>query len=183
MKKIHTTWDGERRYSSYSFLTLTLDGVSGQLQALDELLPLGKDPWYPLDRRLGGPQSWLGHRGQRKNPLPLPGIELWLPSLQLPGHPVCSQTLYWLSYQKNTQKICVHKMTVLGLMEMVDHLVQLEWKFNLIDRYSRCYLIWLVIRMLIYRKRFLRTDPYHQNALSFVTYWNHILSYKNQNLY
>jgi hypothetical protein len=23
----------------------------------------GKDPLYPLDRRLGGPQRWSGHRG------------------------------------------------------------------------------------------------------------------------
>jgi hypothetical protein len=23
--------------------------------------PRGKSPWYPLDRRLGGPQSWTGH--------------------------------------------------------------------------------------------------------------------------
>jgi hypothetical protein len=31
-----------------------------------KLAPLcspGKDPWYPLDRRLGGPKSWSGHRG------------------------------------------------------------------------------------------------------------------------
>jgi hypothetical protein len=26
----------------------------------------GKDPRYPLDRRLGGPQSRSGHRGWRK---------------------------------------------------------------------------------------------------------------------
>jgi hypothetical protein len=50
-------------------------------------------PRYPLYRRLGGPQSQSGHRGQRKNPLPLPGIEPW--SL---GRPARSQTLYWLSY-------------------------------------------------------------------------------------
>jgi hypothetical protein len=63
----------ERRYSSYSFLTSTLDGVSGQRHALDTLYA-----WYQLERRLGGPQSWTGHRGQRKNLLPLPGIKPWL---------------------------------------------------------------------------------------------------------
>jgi hypothetical protein len=26
--------------------------------------PPGKDPRYPLDRRLDGPQSWTGHRRQ-----------------------------------------------------------------------------------------------------------------------
>jgi hypothetical protein len=40
-------------------------------------LPPGKDPQYPLDRNLGGPQSWSGHRGYRKNPSPLPGFEHW----------------------------------------------------------------------------------------------------------
>jgi hypothetical protein len=32
-------------------------------------LPPGKGPRYPLDRRLGGSQSWSGHRVFRKNPL------------------------------------------------------------------------------------------------------------------
>jgi hypothetical protein len=52
--------------------------------------PRGKDR-YPLYMRLGGPQSRSGHRGQRKNPLPLPGFEP-----RSPGRPVRSQTLYWL---------------------------------------------------------------------------------------
>jgi hypothetical protein len=68
-------------------------GVSGQRHALTALYPWGKDTRYPLYRRLGGPQSRSGHRGYRKNPLPLPGIEH-----RSPGHPVRSQTLYWLSY-------------------------------------------------------------------------------------
>jgi hypothetical protein len=33
--------------------------VSGQLHAMTTL-PLGKDPWYTLNRRLGGPQSQYG---------------------------------------------------------------------------------------------------------------------------
>jgi len=28
------------------------------------LYPQGKSPWYPLDRRLGGPQSLSGHGGE-----------------------------------------------------------------------------------------------------------------------
>jgi len=35
----------------------------------------GKNPLYPLDRRLGGPQSWPG-RGDEKKSLPLPRIGL-----------------------------------------------------------------------------------------------------------
>jgi hypothetical protein len=39
------------------------------------LYPQGKSPWYPLDRRLGGPQSLSGRGGENKNSKPLPGIE------------------------------------------------------------------------------------------------------------
>jgi hypothetical protein len=78
---------GERRYSSYSFTTSALDGVSGQHHA-----PAALYPRYPFYRRLGGPQSRSGHRGYRKNPLPRPGIEP-----RSPGRPVRSQTLYCLS--------------------------------------------------------------------------------------
>jgi hypothetical protein len=35
----------------------------------------GKRPWYPLDRRLGGPQSRSGRGGEEKNSQPLPGLE------------------------------------------------------------------------------------------------------------
>jgi hypothetical protein len=65
----------ERRYSSYSFLTSALDGVSGQRHAPAALFPGERTPRYPLYRRLGGPQSRSGHRGKRKNPFPLPRIE------------------------------------------------------------------------------------------------------------
>jgi hypothetical protein len=49
-------------YSSYSFLTLALDGVSGQCHA-PAALYRGKDSRYTLYRRLGRSQSWSGHRG------------------------------------------------------------------------------------------------------------------------
>jgi hypothetical protein len=84
---------GERTYSSYSFTTLALDGVSGQRHAPAALNPQGKNPEYPLYRRLGGPQSRSRLTGYRQNPLPLPGIQP-----RSPGRPVRSQTLYWLSY-------------------------------------------------------------------------------------
>jgi hypothetical protein len=35
----------------------------------------GKSPWYPLDRRLGGPQNWSGHGGEGKNSQLLLGLE------------------------------------------------------------------------------------------------------------
>jgi hypothetical protein len=43
--------------------------VSSQLYSPAALLP-GKEPRYPLDRRLGGPQSRSGHGGQEKNSQP-----------------------------------------------------------------------------------------------------------------
>jgi hypothetical protein len=35
----------------------------------------GKSPWYPLDRRLGGPQSRSGRGGEEKNSQCSPGLE------------------------------------------------------------------------------------------------------------
>jgi hypothetical protein len=39
------------------------------------LYPQGKNPWYPLYRRLGGPQSRSGRGGKEKNFKPMPSIE------------------------------------------------------------------------------------------------------------
>jgi hypothetical protein len=39
------------------------------------LYPQGKSSCYPLDRRLGGPQSWSGRGGEERNSQPLPGLE------------------------------------------------------------------------------------------------------------
>jgi hypothetical protein len=47
---------GGEGYSSYSFLTSALDGMSGQLHA-----PFTLYPGYPFNRRLGGSQSWPEH--------------------------------------------------------------------------------------------------------------------------
>jgi len=44
---------------------------------LQPFYPQGNRPWYPMDRRLGGPQSWSG-LGDKENEipsLPLPGTE------------------------------------------------------------------------------------------------------------
>jgi hypothetical protein len=37
--------------------------------------PQEKSPWYPLDRRLGGPQSQSGRGGEEKNFRLVPGLE------------------------------------------------------------------------------------------------------------
>jgi hypothetical protein len=67
--------------------------VSGQRHAPAALYSQEKDSRFAFYRRLGGIQSRSGHRGSRKNLLPLP----WIESLS-PGRPARSQTLYWLSY-------------------------------------------------------------------------------------
>jgi hypothetical protein len=56
----------ERRYSSYSFSTSVLDGMSGQRHAPEAFYAREKDHQYPLYRRMGGPQSRSGYRGYRK---------------------------------------------------------------------------------------------------------------------
>ena len=48
--------------------------VNDQLDVLAALPPGKEPPIYPLNRRLGGPQSQCGRFGEG-NPLPLPGIE------------------------------------------------------------------------------------------------------------
>jgi hypothetical protein len=65
----------ERMYNSYSFMTSALDG--GEWSAslpIRALYPQGKDPWYPLDRRLGL-RADLDTEARENIFLPLLGIE------------------------------------------------------------------------------------------------------------
>jgi hypothetical protein len=51
-------------------------GVSDQFHDPAALPPGKKPTWYPVDRRLGGPQSRSGHSGsEEKNSQPPPEIE------------------------------------------------------------------------------------------------------------
>jgi hypothetical protein len=69
------------------------------------LYPQGKGPWYPLDRRLGGPQSQSGCSGEEKNSQPLPGLE---PSVIQPIAQCCttelSQLRYWCRKENNIKR-------------------------------------------------------------------------------
>jgi hypothetical protein len=56
-----------RRYSSYSYLTSTLDGREWSASRSGRDLPRGKDPRYTLDRRLGGRHRWSGQRLEGKH--------------------------------------------------------------------------------------------------------------------
>jgi hypothetical protein len=53
---------GDRRYSSYSFLTSALEGGEWSVSHPAAIYH-GESPRYPLYRRLGGPQSRSGRRG------------------------------------------------------------------------------------------------------------------------
>jgi len=48
--------------------------VNGQLLPRP-FYPEGKNPWYPLDRRLGGPKNRCGRDGEGKNSQPLSGLK------------------------------------------------------------------------------------------------------------
>jgi hypothetical protein len=67
--------------------------VSGQLHA-PAALHKGKKPRYPVDRRLGGPQSRSKHGVEEKNSHPQPGIY----NTRSSDRPARSKSLYWLSY-------------------------------------------------------------------------------------
>jgi hypothetical protein len=49
---------GERRYSSYSFLNWAIDGGEWSASRRGRVFTSGKNPQNPLCRGLGGPQSW-----------------------------------------------------------------------------------------------------------------------------
>jgi hypothetical protein len=53
--------------------------VKGKLH-VPATLPQGKEPQYPLDRRLGALQSHSGRGGEEKNSKPLLGIKPWNPN-------------------------------------------------------------------------------------------------------
>jgi hypothetical protein len=52
-------------------------GVNGQRHAPAALYRRGKDPRYPLNKRLGGLQSWSGHSQYGANVLKLWGAPPW----------------------------------------------------------------------------------------------------------
>jgi hypothetical protein len=59
----------------HAFLTSALEGGEWSASRPSSLTPRERDRQYPLDRRLGGPQSRSGHGGEEKNPHAVPGLE------------------------------------------------------------------------------------------------------------
>jgi hypothetical protein len=106
-------------------------GVSGQRHAPAALYPRGKNPRYPLDRRLGGPQSRSGRRGQKKN-LPLSGIEP-----RSPDCPARSQTLYCLSYCGSVVQLRL--VLILGDVKMSQMTMLIICNSGFLDLVHRLY--------------------------------------------
>jgi hypothetical protein len=71
--------------------------VRGQLHTRP-LYPQGNSSWYPVDRRLGGPQSRSGRGGEEKNSQSLPGFEP--PFIQLAAQSYTTE-LSWLLFQNS----------------------------------------------------------------------------------
>jgi hypothetical protein len=59
----------------HAFLTSALDGGEWSASRPGRFTPQGMNPWYLLDRMLGGPQSRSGCGGEEKNSQTPPGIE------------------------------------------------------------------------------------------------------------
>jgi hypothetical protein len=80
-----------RRYISYLYLTLVLDGVSGQHNTPTALYPWGKNPGT---HRMGG---WVGHRTGLVNEARRKVLySCWGSN---PSHAVRSQSLYWMNHR------------------------------------------------------------------------------------
>jgi len=76
------------------------------------LYPQGKSPWYPLDRRIGGPQSRSGRGGEEKNSQTPPGLEppIMQPVVQCYPGSWCSRFIQLKLFSK--QKLPGVKVTV-----------------------------------------------------------------------
>jgi hypothetical protein len=99
----HAGDKGEKRYSSYSFLTLALDKGEWSASCPGHALLPGKGPLVP--HWIGG---WVGLRAGVDTKAK--GKILCLCLRLNPGHPVCSQTLNRLSYLRSAC-MCVHAHT------------------------------------------------------------------------
>jgi hypothetical protein len=83
---------GERRYSSYSYLSLALDGGEWSASRPGRALPPGKEPPVPIGQEAGwAPVPVWTQRLGEKSSASVGDRNL--------GHPARSQSLYWLSYR------------------------------------------------------------------------------------
>ena len=91
----HEGPEGEYTYNSALLLSSVLDRGGWSMPRPGSFTPPVKKNWYPLYRKLGGPQE---RSGQVQETSPPTGI-------QSPDCPACSKSLYWPCYH-----IYVHSM-------------------------------------------------------------------------
>jgi hypothetical protein len=80
------------------------------------LYPHGKSPWYPLDRRLGGPQNQSRRGFEEKNSQIMLGLEA--PIIQ-PRSPV----IYHWAISNNVPELRLHPHALL----LADHTCNVQW--------------------------------------------------------
>jgi hypothetical protein len=98
-------------------LTSALDGGEWSASHPSSLYPWGKNPWYPLRRRLGG------HRGEEKDLLSQPGIEPQTSSpwpTEYPGNATAMHQLINLSWYCSTWprmvSMCYHDLSTIQIL-------------------------------------------------------------------
>jgi hypothetical protein len=95
------TW-AERRHSSYSFLTSTLDGGEWSASRPGRNLPPGKGPPVPIVQKAGwAPEPVWTQRLEEKSSVPVGD------RTPIVDRPARSQTLYCLSY-RGSHRAAVH---------------------------------------------------------------------------
>jgi hypothetical protein len=114
--------------------------VSGQLHAL-AALPQGKNPCYPLDRRLSVPQRRSGRGGEEKYSQPLPGHEP--PIIQCVAHRYTTE-LSWLLvdtglHNKNDVSFSSNRVVLFPLNRKVFRHGQREICMRFIDTVDKFY--------------------------------------------
>lgn len=81
-----------RAYLNTSF-TLAWDGSQRAVLHSSHFIPRGRTSWHSLDRKTGATKCWYELSSEENNPLVMPQLKGWLPSLSL--------VIYRLSYLKS----------------------------------------------------------------------------------
>jgi hypothetical protein len=107
-----------RRYSTYSFLTSTLDRVSGQRHAPAALYSQGKDPTISIGQEARRASELVWTQRLQKNPLPPPGSNSIRPVVQS-----VVETIFTSHFPRyESFNFCFHCSFYLGLSVYECHL-------------------------------------------------------------
>jgi hypothetical protein len=82
----------------HAFLSSALDGGEWSALRPGRFTPREMAPCFPLNRRVGGPQSRSGRGGVKKNSQPLPGLET--PIIQIVAQRYTTEPFRFLSLGK-----------------------------------------------------------------------------------